>query len=417
MINTKDQDQEAKIFIARQPIFDRRRSVYAYELLFRSNVSDHAKTTDDEYATMKVIANSLLIGLRKLTAGKRAFINFNRQLLLGKIPYLFPVDLLGIELLERLEPEKDIIEVCTRLKESEYLLVLDDFVFEEKFRPLIQLADIIKIDFTAANREGRRSIIHQVDLRHRELLAEKIETVADYKEAVALGYHYFQGFFFQKPDLLSSREMPGYKLNYLRILKNIHSPDLELNEIEKTIKHDVSLTYKLLRFINSAGFGFRVTIHSVHHALVLLGNREIKKWLTVIAMSGIGRDKPLELMKNSVIRARFCELIASELKLQRHQPSDFFLLGMFSLLDAFLDRPMSQILEDLPLEHDIKAALSGTSNLFKDVLDLVVMFEKANWETFTQSAAKLGLGGAQLARLYMESVEWEKTIPEEGTDA
>ena len=279
-MNKKDnQKLGLTTFIARQPIFDRRKQVYAYELLYRSDPVNRAHVINDEYATFKVIANGLLIGLQRLTAGKRAFIHFNRLLLIGQIPLLFPKDLLGVEIFETAKPEERVIQACERIKKAGYLMVMDDFVFNEPYHQLLKFADMIKVDFLVNSPGKIRLFAQKAASQKLTLLAEKIETRKDYNEALELGFHYFQGFFFQKPELISRQDMPGYKLNYLHILKKIHDPVLELDAVEEIIKRDVSLTYKLLRFINSACFGFRVTVRSVRHALNLLGKREIKNWL------------------------------------------------------------------------------------------------------------------------------------------
>ncbi|MFC2146120.1 EAL and HDOD domain-containing protein [Acidobacteriota bacterium] len=412
-MNKKD-DQKLGLttFIARQPIFDRRKQVYAYELLYRSDPVNRAHVINDEYATFKVIANGLLIGLQRLTTGKRAFIHFNQLLLLGQIPLLFPKDLLGVEIFETVKPEERVLRACERIKKAGYLMVMDDFVFNEPFQQLLQIADMIKVDFLV-NSPGKIRLFAQKAVSQKlTLLAEKIETRKDYNKALELGFHYFQGFFFQKPDLISRQDMPGYKLNYLHILKKIHDPVLELDAIEEIIKRDVSLTYKLLRFINSASFGFRVTVRSVRHALNLLGKREIKNWLTIIVMSGIGKQKPPELLNTAVIRARLCELIAAKFKL-RQTPAEAFLIGIFSMIDAFMDRPLEEILEELPLEEHVKAALLGKVDPSANALELVKAFEKARWEEVTRYSTQLNLEEEKLARLYLEAVEWTKFLSEE----
>ncbi len=412
MNKTNDQKLGLTTFIARQPIFDRKEQVYAYELLYRSDAVNRANVENDEYATLKVIANGLLIGLQRLTTGKRAFIHFNHQLLVGQIPLLFPKDLLGVEIFEQVEPGERLIRVLDRIKKAGYLMVMDDFVFDEPYRQLLQFADMIKVDFLVNSPEKIQLIAREAASRKLTLVAEKIETREEYNEALALGFHYFQGFFFQKPDLVSRQEMPGYKLHYLYILKKIHKPVLELEAIEEIIKRDVSLTYKLLRFINSASFGFRVTVRSVRHALNLLGKREIKKWLTIIVMSGIGQQKPPELVNAAVIRARLCELIATNFKL-RQKPAEAFLTGIFSMMDAFMDRPLEEILEELPLEDHVKAALLGKDDPSGNPLEVVKAFEKAQWEDLTRHSTQLKLEEEKLARLYLEAVEWTKFLSDE----
>jgi c-di-GMP-related signal transduction protein len=412
MNKTNHQKPGLTTFIARLPIFDRKKQVYAYELLYRSDLVNRANVTDDEYATLKVIANGLLIGLQRLTTGKRAFIHFNHQLLIEQIPLLFPKDLLGVEIFDKTEPGERLIRVLERIKKAGYLMVMDDFVFNEPYRQLLQFADMIKVDFLFNSPGQIHLIAQEAASKKLILLAEKIESREEYNKAFDLGFHYFQGFFFQKPDLVSRQEMPGYKLNYLHILKKIHDPVLELEAVEEIIKRDVSLTYKLMRFINSASFGFRVTVRSVRHALNLLGKREIRKWLTIIVMSGIGQQKPPELVNTAVIRGRLCELIAAEFKL-RQKPAEAFLTGIFSMLDAFMDRPLEEILEELPLEDHVKAALLGKVDPCGNALDVVKAIEKGQWEDISRYSTQLKLQEEKLARLYIEAVEWTKFLSEE----
>jgi EAL and modified HD-GYP domain-containing signal transduction protein len=409
MSNSNSDADGHDIFVARQPIFDVHRHVFAYELLFRKGFQNYASKFDLEYATVKVISNSLIMGLHRLTGGKKTFIKFNRQLLLADIPRLFPTDLLAVEIQDQVDPEKNIITVCEKMRKAGYLMVLDDFTFDEIYRPLLHIVDILKVDFLVRDRSYRSSIIERVNAPKVKFLAEKIETQEQFEEARKLGYHYFQGFFFHKPDVLSSREMPGYKLNYLQILKKVCDPDLPFDDIEAILKHDISLTYKLLRFINSASYGFRVTVRSIKHALVLLGKREVKKWLTLIALSGIGSNKPPELMNNTLIRARFCELIGQELELKDQTP-EFFLVGMFSMADAFLDRPMDEVLEGLPLDETLKDALLGKPGLFKNILDLVLAYERADWASAGRLADRLNLTESKLVGHYVEAVQWVRAF-------
>ncbi len=402
-------EEKANIFIARQPIFDNQSHVFAYELLYRSDMENRAFIANDQLATIKVIANSLLIGLQKLTDNKKAFINFDQKLLLAHAPLLFSRDILGVEIVETIQPELYVIRECSRIKRAGYSIVLDNFAYDESLRPFIDMADLIKVNFKTASTLERRNVIERVNAPHIKFIASKIENREEFQEAVAFGYTYFQGFFFRKPSLVSRQEMPGYKANYLNILRKIYDPNFNIEEIESIIKHDVSLAYKLFRFINSASYGFRVEIRSISHALLLLGKREIKRWLTIIVMSGIGKEKPMELMVTAVIRARFLESIAEEFKLEDH-PSDLFLIGMFSLVEAFIDLPMSEILAELPLDDHVKTVLMGEDGQSYDILGCVKAFEKGEWETVSSIAQKHKLNEEKLAVLYLDAVEWSKFL-------
>ena len=236
-------------------------------------------------------------------------------------------------------------------------------------------------------------------------LAKSVETATDYKDAAEKGYEYFQGDFFNRADFVPVRNIPSYKVNLLKILKEVNKPDVRFDRIENILKKDVSITYKLLRFINSAKFGLKTTVHSIHHALTLLGEMEVRKWLSLIVLSGTGTDKPQELLKSTIIRSRFCETIAEELGIA-HDLSGYFLMGMFSMVEAFLDRPMGEILSELPLDTAIKAALMGEENRFRQVLDVVLDYERGDWKNFSISADKLKLDEKKTVALYLDAVEW-----------
>lgn len=400
----KEQDQ---IFVARQPVFDRDKNVFAYELLFRDGFRNYTSPPDSESASIKVISNSLIIGLQELTAGKRAFIQFSDQLLLSRVPRMFPRELLGVEIPDEFTPDLQITDTLIKLKSAGYLLIINDFITQPGYGALLPLTDIIRIDFHSSNSRQRFAVIDQLSSLKIKLLADKIETQGHFDEASEMGYHYFQGFFFQKPELVSRREIPGFKVNYLEILKLTSESDFPFNEVETILKRDVSLTYKLLRFINSAAYGFRVEIRSIRHAMLLLGKREIRKWLTLIALSGVGGGKPRELLQNCLIRARFCELIGRDLNMGERSV-ELFLVGMLSMADAFLDKSLPEIMADLPLDDCIKSPLSGKPGLFRNILDLVIAYERADWTDAERLMKEINLEENKVVSNYVESVHWVK---------
>ncbi len=399
-----------KKFVARQPIFDAEQNVFAYELLFRTGMEDFFNFDDSDQAASSVIVDSfLLFGLETLTGGQKAFINCTREMLVKGYMALLPKEQVVVEILETVEPDEEIIGACLRLKRAGYLLALDDFVYEDKYEPLLELADIIKVDFQATEAAGRKSLVERMAPRGVKLLAEKVESKQEFEQAVEMGYDYFQGYFFSRPQILSGQDVPGYKLNYLRVLQAVNRPEVNLREIENVIKQDVSLTYKLLRYLNSAFFGFRTQIKSIKHALALLGQEEIKKWTSLVAMASMGEDKPPELVINTIIRAVFCEALAPKLRMQGRE-TDLFFLGMFSLMDAILERSMSSILAEMPIAEDVKVALLGKDNSFRQVLETVVAYEKGDWGKFSRLAGRLKLHEAVVPEIYLKSVEWTKQI-------
>ncbi|HEX7342670.1 MAG TPA: HDOD domain-containing protein [bacterium] len=396
-------------FIARQPIFDRALNVYGYELLYRQAGKASYDHLDGDQASARVITDGIFgIGLKTLATGKKAFINFTSNLLTEEVATLLPVETIAVEILEDVLPSHEIVEACKRLKEAGYSIVLDDFVLEKKLKPLIDLADIIKVDFLSTPPKLQKAYVRYFQQHKAKLLAEKVESQVVLRQAMDMGYSYFQGYFFGQPNLHAERIMSTYKINYLRLMKEITREDIELSPIEDIIKRDVALSYRLLKFINSAHFGFRVEIHSIRQALALMGMVELRKWLSLLAMSAVSRDKPGELMMHSLVRAKFCELLAPRADLGKRS-AELFLLGLFSMIDAFLDRTKTEIFEELPLSDDIKAALQNGQGPFYPVFELVRSYERGSWEELSRLAHLLNLNETEIPQLYLDSIEWSSS--------
>lgn len=394
------------VLVARQPIFDKTRNVVAYELLFRSSMSNSYSGGDGDQATTDVIVASFLsIGMDVVTGGKKALINFTDNLLKSKVAHLLPCDILAVEILETVEPEPEIIAACQELKKDGYTIVLDDFVFHPRFAPLIELADIIKIDFIATSPLERKSIVQRFAQTKIKFLAEKVETQAEFEEAVQCGYSYFQGYFFSKPIIIARKDIPASKLSYLKLLQEIKRADMNITHIEETIKREISFSYRLLKYINSSAFAFRQEIRSIRQAVSLLGQRDLLKWVSLNAMCCIQDDKPPELITTAVIRAYFGELIAVRLGKQPIA-SDVFLMGLFSMIDAILDSSLATLLEELPVSREVKVALLGGEGFFHDIYQLTVSYERADWTTVFQYAKKLGLSNDELPDLYLKTLAW-----------
>ncbi len=393
-------------FIARQPIFDLNQRVYGYELLFRSGLDNVFRHTDPDQATSKVILDSFfLMGIQSLTGGKRAFINITRDILLNEFLFLIPKEWIVVEILENVAPDAEVIAACKKLKRAGYFLALDDFVYDEAFTPLIRLSDFIKVDFLSTEKEVRRDLVKRFAPSGVRFLAEKIETREMLEEAKETGFTYCQGYFFSKPKIVSGKDIPGFKLHYLSVLQEIHRPELDFGRLAEIVKREISLSFKLLRYINSAFFGLRNKISSLKQALLLLGEREIRKWITLVTLATLGEDKPDELVIQSIIRAKFSESLAPYLGLF-HRSEDLFLMGMFSMIDAILGRPLPEILQEIPISQDIKRALSGEENRLGEVYRFVLSYERGEWEKFSCQAHQIGIDEEKTARLYMDAVKW-----------
>ncbi|WP_366923187.1 HDOD domain-containing protein [Metallumcola ferriviriculae] len=396
------------VFMARQPIFDKEQQVFAYELLFRANENNWFQlgSRNLDQATAGVITNSFYnIGINEVTEGKRAFINFTANLLENEVVTILPKELIGVEILESVLPSEDVIKVCNRLKALGYFLVLDDFVYKPGFEELLEIVDIVKIDFLSTSPEERRDIVPRLGKYNVKFLAEKIETVEAFNEAVDLGYTYFQGYFFCKPILISSKEISGVKAHYLKLLEEVSRADMEFDNVEAIVLRDVSLTYKMLRYINSAVFGFQRKIESIKEAMVILGQVEIKKWLAVVALSLIGSDKPDEVIKTSLIRARFGELLAAKTSL-KDQSADVFLMGLFSLIDVLIGRPIEQVLNEVLLPDKVKDALLGEQNKFNTILGIIKNYELNSWDQIAPLADELQIDYKDIRNAYLDALKW-----------
>jgi c-di-GMP-related signal transduction protein len=402
-------------FVARQPIFDRDLNVFAYELLFRSGFGNFYGAFDADRASSDVLTGSfMVVGLEELTSGKRASINFTRNLLLNQVATLFPSDLLLIEVQENVDPAPEVVEACKDLKRAGYRLILDDFCPLSAGNRLLEIVDIVKVDFAKIQPSDRELVPLMGNCRQARFLAEKVETVEEFNQALDWDYSYFQGYFFSRPVIHASNVIPGSKLVYLRLLDEINKGDADFGALESMIRHDVSLSYKLLRFMNSAHFSLSQRIKSIKHALSLLGLREVKKWISLTALTGLASDKPEELIVSSLIRARLCEQLALRVGLG-DRSSELFLVGMFSLIDAITGRPMSEMLGNLPLTEETKIALMGGENACREVYDTLITYEKGQWEAFAECAARLGINEDDLPVLYRDAVRWVNQVLQLGT--
>ena len=398
------------VFVARQPIHDRNMNIFGYELLFREGLDNYYSGINGDYASSKTLTNSfLVVGMGALTKGKRGFVNFTRNLIVNGIAELFPKELIAVEILEDVNPDEDVIDACKKLRSLGYRIVLDDFRYSAAMEPIIRLSDIIKVDILATPLSEQKELISRTTSKRIKFLAEKVETLEQYRQAIDLGYSYFQGYFFSRPVIVEGIDVPGYKLNYLQIIHEANKPDVDFSRLESIIKHDLSITYKFLLLINSAAFGFTSKINSIKQALALLGINEFRKWISLIAMSSMGDDKPRELISVSIIRARFCEEISGYTGMAE-MSSDLFLMGMLSLIDAFIDRPIVEILEEIPVSDPVKQALLGKKNLYRAVYELLLAYEHGNWERVSALAEVLKIEENVVSQVYFDAVTWSNSI-------
>jgi EAL and modified HD-GYP domain-containing signal transduction protein len=399
-----------KVFVARQPIFDLRQRVRGYELLFREGQQNAFGHADGDLATQSVISYIVhAFGERDLTGGRRAFINFTRPLLVARAALVLPPDRVAIEILETVEPDDEVIRACRGLKSSGYFLALDDYWPRTDYDALVALADCIKVDFRRCSSAERRQIAEQFLPRSIRLIAEKVETPEDHAEAVALGYHLFQGYYFSRPQVITRQDLQSSKLVCLRFLREVNQPELDYGRLEQLVKEDVSMSVKLLRYINSAWFGLSRRVRSLRHALILLGAEGLQRWGSLIVATSIARDKPSELVIVCLLRAAFCERLAPLAGLAS-TASEAFLVGLFSALDALVDRPLAEVIDEVALPPAVRETLLGTPTPLQPLYQLTLAYERGDWTTVETLMAALHLEEAALPEVYTESLRWVNRI-------
>ncbi len=390
------------IFIGRQPIFDKNMNVFAYELLFRNGMDSlNADVIDGDSATSQVLMNCFFeIGLQNIVGSHKAFINMTRLFLSNpELIIEFPPDQLVLEVLENIEPTDEIINALKWLKKSGHTIALDDFIYSSKFDPLISLASIIKIDITALNNSQIKQHVEQLKTFNLKLLAEKVETYDEFEFLKDLDFDYFQGYFFSKPVIVKGRALAPNQLTVLQLLAKINDPNVDVEELSVLISSDVSLSHKVLKFINSPVSALRTQIDSIQQAVVLLGLATIKNWVTIMAMA-TGSKKPVELGKTALVRARCCEMLAKAIG---HKKADgYFTVGLFSSLDAMMDQPLEVLLDELPLSNDSKLALLEHKGVFGEALECTLAMECGDFSDISFGSLEI----KELSDIYLKAIHW-----------
>jgi EAL and modified HD-GYP domain-containing signal transduction protein len=402
----KEKDTRPLRYVARQPIFDRAEKVFGYELLFRDGL-ENAFSGDTDEASRATLDRSLLMGLDVLCDGRRAFVNCTKDTLIKGLVMLLPSATTVVEILESVPPDPDVIAACRNLKEEGYQIALDDYVAGDTREPLAEIADIIKVEMPRTTEEQRCELIKRYGPWRCRMLAEKIETQADFLRSRDQGFVYFQGYFFRRPEMLNTRDMPANRLNYLRMLQEVGREELDVIKLEKVIKSEASVCYRLLRYLNSAVFGLKSEIHSVRHALSMLGEREVRRWVRLVAAVGAGQESTSDLLLSALVRGRFGELLQPRV---RHGESDLFLLGLLSLVDAMLEMPMPEVLDRIPLDHATKAVLLGQPSVLRPLYQLMLAHESGEWDAAAQLSHSLHLNPEEIAGYYWQAQQWAREV-------
>lgn len=399
------------IYIARQPIFDRHMNLYGYELLHRQSNNNCFVEMDDDKATMELIYNSFLVlGLDDLTDGKKAFINFSKDLISSNVPFLLPKDRVVFEILERKETTQTTIEACEKMRGQGYTLALDDFVIDDNSLPLVDKVDIIKVEYPSVSYSDQCKFIKKNRSGSKvKFLAEKIETREDYKLAADMGYDLFQGYFFSKPVIINSNDIASLNLTLFSVLEELYKPEPCYSSIADIIQKDLGLTYKLLKLANSVYIGSRYKINSIPQAISYIGINEMYKWISLLMLKDLQNVENAEIIKLSLIRGKFMELIATELN-DGTNVSEYFFTGMFSFIDVLMNQPMDQVLDGLPFSTDVKQALLGERNKLGQLLISVINCEFADLNKPINDCPLNTISSTRFMELYMEALKWAKRL-------
>ena len=394
-------------YAARQPILDKDKNLYAYELLFRDSVDNVFPEIDGDEATSKMIeASQFNMGISGFTGSKPEFINFTLDTLAKGYPEMIAPDEVVIEILETVKPGKKLLGICKKLHDEGYTIALDDYEHQKVWLHFYPFIKIIKIDIQQSSRETINKVCDIVkDFPHIKLLAEKVETHEEYNNMCDLGFDYFQGYFFAKPEMIKTKSLSPSQIAMAELLYETSKSALDLNNITKVFERDVSLSYKLLRYANSAIFKRRNEISTIKQALVILGSGELKRFIGLMFAVTANPNKPSELINLAMTRAKFCELIIQNSNLQL-DVSIAFLTGLLSMIDAILDEEMETILEKLPLSQEIKDPLLTGKGLMAAVIKLIELIEQANWDKTNIVIEKLKLDQNKVIEDYNQALAW-----------
>lgn len=394
-------------YAARQAILNVDKTLFAYELLFRDSLENVFPNIEDNQATSKMVEGvHFNLGLDKLTQGKQAFINFTHDSLLSGYPFLLPSEQVVIEILETVKPGKRLLEVFKELKEKGYIVALDDYEHQAVWRHFYPFTDIIKIDYQLTSFEQIQQIITDIsDFPHIKLLAEKVETYEQFEHAQQTGFSYFQGYFFSKPEVIKSISLSPSHIAVTNLMAEMAKQEPDIEKVTQAFEGDVNLSFKLLRYTQSPLFKRVAEISNIKQAIVLLGQTELRRFVSLLFSAQFAAGKPAELCSMSLIRARFCELMIVQTG-QKSEQASAFLVGLLSLLSAMLDADLGELLEKIPLSPQIKQALTLRSGILAENLLLCEYFELADWTHIELFTKKMGVDMDIAATHYQNSLQW-----------
>jgi len=405
-----------EICVARQPVFTKNLNIYGYELVFLGGrrkddiPAEDRDSIKDSHSSRTIIHSFYDLGIARVTNNKRGFVNFTEKLLLDMVATILPPQILVVELAQTILPTPEVIAACRQLRDKGYLIALDCFrLGEDALLPLLDAADIVSVEFSLENQEKLMGFTQEMRKSHplTQLLAKKLESHAKFELAQKCNFTLFQGNFFCKPIIAKHKASLPAPRRYqtLQLIRLSHNPDIDFQAISDIIKQDIALSYRLLRVINSAFFGLRHTVSNIRQALSILGERELKKWITLVSLSGLSENKPTELIMLSLIRARFMELLASDVGMA-DKADDLFLMGLMSFMDAILDMPMMDVVTQTNISPHIATPLLTREGEFGNLLNLIACYEQSDWYQAQDIAARYAVSIERISDIYLQAIDW-----------
>ncbi len=396
----------SEIYVGRQPIYNRELEIHAYELMSRVGRSDRTDelSVDDERASSQVILNAFLdIGIDTVVDGHIAFIRLAERFLNREEELPFPPDAVILKIPNYIEINEQILTGVHTLKDKGYKLAIDNYLQIEHLRPLASLADIIDLNIEQLSAEQLKTHIRTLRNQHPVLLADHVKTYDEYELCRDLGFDFIQGYFLSRPKIVAGQSLAPNQTSIMNLLSILHNPETDTDTIDTVISQDVSLSYKILRLINSAFFKRATDIESIHHAIVMLGRKQLCTWASMMALTELS-DKPREQIRIAMVRARSCEQLAEIAGLEA--PDSFFTIGMFSALDLLMDQRLEDLISPLPLSDNIIAALLNREGITGEALNCTLAQETSDWANIRFA----NLPAETLSEIYLEAICWADDV-------
>lgn len=394
------------LFVARQPIYNEGLETVGYELLYRTGDTRTATIHDADQASSRLIVTTFMeMGLESLVGSQRAYINLSRPFVTAQIPLPMSPEQVALEIGPELALDRRLLPHLRRLAEDGYRLVLDDFEYRPAYEPALRLAGYVKLDALRLHGPALRANIARVRHHPLKIIAERVETRDAYRHCRDAGCDWFQGFFFCEPAVLRGRRLPAPQQALLGLLARLEDPESSAAQVETLLAQDATLAFRLLRYVNCASLGLRVEVESLRHAVVLVGLATIRQWTALILVARLGGHDARELLATAMVRARMSQLLAVRLSgvPAELRPEQAFTVGLLSVLDALLERPMEDILDGLPLGYPLMAALAAREGPLGALLSLVADYDSGAWDRLPAD-----IDASELRRSYLEAVRWSE---------